>query len=1341
MELLTIHIPENAKTDLVFYVNGKKVVESEPDPEWTLLWYLRKKLHLTGTKYGCGEGGCGACTVMVSQYLKLEDRVKHIAVNACLTPVCAMHGLAVTTVEGIGSTQDRLHPVQERLAKAHGSQCGFCTPGIVMSMYALLRSKEKICYSDIDTALQGNLCRCTGYRPIIEAFKTFGEAWEINYVNAKGSSSCAMGDNCCRNKKAEENNKNELFRKSSFVPYDATQEPIFPPELKLNNSYSESYLMFKGENVIWIRPQNLEDLIVLKNKYPNSKIVIGNTEIGVEMKFKKIKYPILLCPTMIPEMYICDATKEELTIGAAVSLNEVNSFLNRQLKLDTSRGQVFEAIINILHWFAGNQVRNVASLIGNIVTASPISDLNPILMACSAVLNIYSLDKGHRKVVIDSDFFVSYRKTLLRDNDIVVSIEIPFTNNQHFFKAYKQSRRRNDDISIVTAAFSVKFIDKVISEIKICYGGMGPTTICAVNSCNLIKGCCWNKNMLNKVMDSLTHELKLDISVPGGMAIYRKSLCLSLFYKFYLHVLSDLTSATGDNLINSQLYGINDLHICEPKSSQYFDLKNDAIEISDCVGKPVPHISAMKQATGEAMYCDDIPHIEGELFLTLVLSTESHARIKSIDASKALSISGVEQFLSAVDIDAEFNKVGPLIKDEQIFSSNIVSSRSCVIGAVVAKSEMIARKAKDLVTVTYDPIQPTIVTLEDAIVHRSFFSGSPVSLKKGDLIEVFSNSFHIIEGHVRSGAQEHFYLETMSAYAVRKEDELEIICSSQNPAEIAQIVSRVLRIPNHKVVCKVKRLGGAFGGKETRAMMLAVPVAIAAYKLNKPVRGVLDRDEDMQTTGYRHPFLIKYKVAFDDDGKIFGAAIDIYCNGGFSMDLSSALVSRSIAHIDNCYNIPNVEVNAYICKTNLPSNTAFRGFGAPQVMFAAENMIRDIAANLDKTYEEIAILNMYREGDLTHYNQSLKYCTLSRCWNECIENSAYWRRKVEVDEFNKMNRWKKKGIAIVPTKYGISFQSDVLMQAGALLLVYNDGSVLLSIGGVEMGQGLFTKMIQVASRALDLDISKIHISEMSTDKVPNSSPTAASISSDLYGMAVIDACTILKERLESYKIKNPNGKWEDWVMAAYLDRVNLSATGYYSAPKIEYNDKTNSGNIYEYFTYGAGCSEVIIDCLTGDHQVLRSDIVMDLGESINPAIDIGQIEGAFMQGYGFFTMEEMLFLPTGEILSKGPGTYKIPGFSDIPKEFNVSLLKGAPNPRAVYSSKAVGEPPLFLAASVFFAIKEAIKSARIDAGVKPDFVLHAPATCERIRMACEDEFTEKVKPTISKEGQQWNVVA
>ncbi|XP_032515070.2 xanthine dehydrogenase-like [Danaus plexippus] len=1338
MDNIENHLPKERVTTLVFFVNGKKVIETEPDPEWTLLWYLRRKLQLTGTKYGCGEGGCGACTVMLSQYIKREDRVHHIAVNACLTPLCSIHGLAVTTVEGIGNAQDKLHPIQERIAKSHGSQCGFCTPGIVMSMYALLRNKNKIHYDDIEEALQGNLCRCTGYRPIVEGFKTFTEEWKV-----MSQKTCKMGNDCCRLKQNGQQSEegDVLFHESKFKPYNPTQEPIFPPELKLVEEYNKQFLFFKGNNCVWIRPQNLQQLLKLKKEFPYSKIVVGNTEIGVEVKCKKMIYPILLSPQLITEMQGIQITDTSITVGATVSLTKLQDFLQNMISKNRKDNmKVFEAIVQMLYWFAGSQVRNVASIVGNIITASPISDLNPILMASVSSLNVCNSEGNMQKVVIDEAFFKSYRKVALGDDAVVISLDIPFTEEWQFFKAYKQSRRRDDDISIVTGVFNV-IIDKaskIVKQAKLCYGGMGPTTVLAKKSSDIIIGSIWNKELLDKMFKSLNEEFKLDISVPGGMADYRKSLCLSLFFRFYNYVSNEIY-CNSNTIKKENLCAAEELPRMMPRSSQCFEIIKSNKNRVDGLGKPIPHASAEKQATGEAMYCDDIPTVDGELFLSLVLSSESHAKIIAIDFSNALKLSDVVAFLSASDLSSERNKMGPIFQDEEIFSSSIVTSRSCVIGAVVAKTESAAKKAKDLIKVTYEKLDPLIITIEDAIRCQSFFDGYPRKLSKGDTNKAFAEAQHIREGYVRSGPQEHFYLETISAFAIREEEELKIICTSQNPADIAHIAAETLGIPNHKVVAKVKRIGGGFGGKETRAAVLAIPVAIAAYKLKKPVRAVLDRDEDMQVTGYRHPYLIKYKVAFDDRGKILGASYDLYANAGNYMDISCSMMERALFHVDNCYFIPNIQINGYLCKTNTPSNTAFRGFGAPQAMMAAETMIRDIASALNKEYEEIISANLYAEGSLTHFNQRLTYCTLPRCWSECIERSDYWQRKQDIAEYNRNQRWKKRGISIVPTKYGISFQGDLLMQGGVLLLIYKDGSVLLTLGGIEMGQGLFTKMIQVASRSLEVDVSKIHISEMATDKVPNSSPTAASISSDIYGMAVINACNTINDRLKPIKAKNPEGRWEEWISHAYCQRISLSAAGFYSAPKIDYDREKNSGNLYEYFTYGVACSEVIIDCLTGDHRVLRTDIVMDVGESLNPAIDIGQIEGAFIQGYGYYTLEEMLFSPTGEVLTKGPGAYKIPGFSDIPKEFNVALLKGAPNARAVYSSKAIGEPPLFLAASVFFAIKEAVKSARIDAGVNPEFILDIPASCARIRMSCEDVITEQVKPTITSERQPWNV--
>lgn len=1335
---------------LVFYVNGVEVKESSVEPEWTLLYYLRNKLGLCGTKLGCAEGGCGACTVMISRFDRVTKKPIHYAANACLTPICAVHGLAVTTVEGIGSTKTKLHPVQERIAKAHGSQCGFCTPGIVMSMYALLRTMPKPHIGDLEVAFQGNLCRCTGYRAIIEGYKTFTEEWEkvqrLPQQNGNDQGTvCAMGDNCC--KRVFTSEPNELFDTKAFRPFDPTQEPIFPPKLQISPKHDEEYLIMKGKNITWYRPIDLNEILTLKKNFPNAKIIVGNTEVGVEMKFRNILYPVLINPTKVKEMCETIETEGYLQVGASVSLIEMEVKLREQIKNKSEfQTRIFTGIVDMLHWFAGKQIRNVAAVGGNIMTGSPISDLNPVFMAAGIKLNLCSLNNGYRSVPMDHNFFTSYRRNIVAPDEILVSISIPYSLENQFFVAYKQAKRRDDDIAIVNIALNV-FIGSDISvkEAHIAFGGLAPTTVLARKTCKKIIGRKWNLKILEMVYDSLNEEFPLSGDAPGGMILYRRSLTLSLFFKSFIFVLKLLSQNPLFNnkelekelKIPKEWDSVTEgFHYKMPCSSQYFQVAPEDQRSTDLIGRPVVHLSALKQATGEALYCDDVPKINGELYLAFVLSTQAHANILKIDSSKALEMEGVVAFFN--NKDAPNNKTGPIFHDEEVFLSKRVTSQGQVIGVIVAVDQLIAQRAAKSVKVEYEVLTP-IVSIEDAVLKKSFFPGFPIRMIRGNADKAFAEADHIVTGEARMGGQEHFYLETNACIAIPKEeDEIELICSTQHPAEIQKAVAELMHLSMNKVIVRAKRLGGGFGGKESRAAVVALPVSLAAYKLRKPVRCMLDRDEDMMMSGTRHPFLNKYKVAFNKDGKIQALEIEIYANGGYSMDLSRGVVERAMFHCENAYNIPNTKIIGYICKTNLPSNTAFRGFGGPQGMFAAENIIRDIADFLGRDPVQIAEINLYKEGDVTPYNQTLSYCTLERCWQQCLNKSNFTKRQEEIRRYNKEHRFKKRGIAILPTKFGIAFTVLFLNQGGSLVHVYHDGSVMIAHGGVEMGQGLHTKMIQVASRIFKVNPTKIHIPDTATDKVPNSSPTAASASSDLYGMAVLKACTEIMNRIQPIIDKDPEGTWEKWIKEAYLQRIGLSATGFYKTSDVGYCFETNSGVAFDYFTYGVSCSEVEIDCLTGDHQLLRTDIVMDLGESLNPAIDIGQVEGGFIQGYGLYTMEEMIYSPTGTLMSRGPGAYKIPGFADIPQEFNVSLLKGAPNPRAVYSSKAVGEPPLFLACSAFFAIKEAIKAAREDMNIKKILKLEAPATAARIRMACVDELTLKVGEGDGKPA--WNLV-
>ncbi|KAL5278948.1 XDH.2 family protein [Megaselia abdita] len=1317
--------------------DGCMIIEESPDPESTLLSYLREKLRLCGTKLGCGEGGCGACTVMVSKVERSTNTVKHIAVNACLTPVCAMHGCAVTTVEGIGSTRTKLHPVQERLAKAHGSQCGYCTPGIVMSMYALLRSMPEPSMKDMEVAFQGNLCRCTGYRPIIEGYKTFTKEF-----------ACGMGDKCCKvnGNKCGEDVEDTLFEKSEFAPYDASQEPIFPPEIKLSSELDSQFLAFKGERVVWFRPVHLNHLLEIKTKYPDAKIVVGNTEVGVEVKFKHLLYPVLVNSWQVEELNSIQETENGIWFGSSVSLVDVEKTLRNHIEQRPEHEtRFYKCAVEMLNYFAGKQIRNVASLGGNIMTGSPISDMNPILTAGGVELEVRSLKGGSRKVNMGKGFFTGYRKNVIQPNEVLVKILFPKTNPNTYMIAYKQAKRREDDIAIVNAAFYIKFKQSTgtIESIDMAFGGMAPTTVMAPNTSALLENKTWSKDIVEKVVDSLCKELPLSPGAPGGMIAYRRSLVLSLFFKAFLAIRNNLEKEgkVEQEITETEKSGADLFHSKIPKSSQLFEKVCSDQQLYDPVGRPKVHASAFKQACGEAQYCDDIPPMDGELYLGLVFSTKARAKILSVDTKEALSLPGVHAYFGGEDIGDHENLIGTVIHDEEIFAKKEVFFHGQTIGAIVADNQALAQRAARMVKVQYEEIEPVIVSIEDSIKYKSYYDGYPKTFRKGNVEEAFKNSDHVYEASCRMAGQEHFYLETTAVVAVpRDSDELEVFCSTQNPTEVQKLIAHSLGITWNKVTCRAKRLGGGFGGKEARSTCVAIPASFAAYKLRRPVRISLDRDEDMMITGTRHPFYYTYKVGFNKDGKINALEVDLYCNAGWTMDLSFSVMERAMNHVDNCYKIENVKITGYVCKTHLPSNTAFRGFGGPQGMFVSEHYIRDVADITGIDYSKVMELNFYKQRDLTYYNQELTDMNIQRCWNECIAQSKFFEQRKEVEEFNKQHKWRKRGVAIVPTKFGVAFGAQFLNQGGALINIYQDGSVLLTHGGVEIGQGLYTKCIQVAAKALGIPMELIHISETSTDKVPNTSPTAASMGTDLNGGATYEACMKINQRLEPIKKAFPKETWQDWVRRAYFDRISLSATGYYKVSDLDYDEENNCGRKYDYFTNGVGVSLVEIDCLTGDHQVLKTDIVMDIGSSLNPAIDIGQIEGAFMQGYGLFTLEEMVYSPKGVMFSKGPGVYKLPGFADIPVEFNVSLLTGAPNPRAVYSSKAVGEPPLFLGVSTFFAIKEAISAARKDRGIKPTFSLHSPATSARIRMACEDEFTKLIDIPEPGTFTPWNIV-
>jgi len=764
---------------------------------------------------------------------------------------------------------------------------------------------------------------------------------------------------------------------------------------------------------------------------------------------------------------------------------------------------------------------------------------------------------------------------------------------------------------------------------------------------------------------------------------------------------------------------------------------NERLGIRGGVGVAEPHESAHLHVTGEALYVDDIPLPEGALHAAIGISERALARIRNLDLSDVRMAPGVVTVLTAADIPGE-NNHGPVVHDDPIFAEGIAEYAGQSLFAVVATSADAARKAVRLARIEYEDLEP-IVDVRSALENQSFVMPTR-TLTRGQPAAKIRAAPHRLNGCLSIGGQEHFYLEGQIGVAVPGEDRTMLVYSStQHTSEVQRLVAHCLGLSANDVVVQCRRMGGAFGGKETQPALIACIAALGAWKTGKPVKLRLDRDADMLITGKRHPFELSYEVGFDDEGRIRGIRLTMASNCGRSADLSEAVNVRAMFHGDNCYYLSDVEIVSHRCKTNQPSHTAFRGFGGPQGMMLIECVIDDIARHLGKDPLAVRRVNFYGEKsrNVTPYGMIVEDNIIEELVDELTKRADYHGRRAAIASFNASNKVLKRGIALTPVKFGIAFTSTHLNQAGALLHIYTDGSILLNHGGTEMGQGLHTKVAQVVAQELQVDLDRIRCSATDTSKVPNTSATAASSSSDLNGKAAQAAAQAIKQRLIEFaaaKYAVPTGdvtftggrvtvgkkatlSFDELIGHAYHARVPLSATGSYATPKIGYDVKTLTGRPFFYFCYGAAVSEVVIDSQTGESKLTRVDILHDVGESLNPAIDMGQVEGGFVQGVGWLTSEELWWDDKGRLMTHAPSTYKIPTAHDWPRTFNVDLIPWSRNREdSIYRSKAVGEPPLMLAMSVFYAIRDAIAAAA--GGGLPQ--LNAPATPERVLNAIED---------------------
>jgi xanthine dehydrogenase/oxidase len=767
---------------LRFYLNGTRVVIDDVDPEVTLLEYLRG-IGLTGTKLGCAEGGCGACTVVVSQFNPTTKKIYHASVNACLAPLVSVDGKHVITIEGIGNVK-RPHPAQERIAKGNGSQCGFCTPGIVMSLYALLRNNSNPSQHDVEEAFDGNLCRCTGYRPILDAAQTFSVEMSCGKAKANGGGGCCMENGkgsasggCCKGNGFKDDQPIKRFTPPGFIEYNPDTELIFPPALV---KHQFKPLAFGNKRKRWYRPVTLEQLLEIKSVYPSAKIIGGSSETQIEIKFKAMQYPVSVFVGDIPELRQFSFKDDHLEIGGNVVLTDLESIALKAVEhYGPERGQVFAAIHKQLRYFAGRQIRNVGTPAGNLATASPISDLNPVFVASNAILVAKSLDKETE--IPMSQFFKGYRVTALPQDAIIASIRIPVTSAKgEYFQAYKQSKRKDDDIAIVNAALRISLNDShVVESADLVYGGMAPTTIAAKKAnAYLVGKKLTDPSTLEGTMNALEHDFDLKFSVPGGMATYRKSLALGFFYRFYHDVLSKLE--VKETEVDKEVIPEIERMISTGKE----DRDATVAYQQNILGKANPHVAALKQSCGEAQYTDDIPVQKNELYGCLVLSTKARAKLISVDFSPAMELPGVVDFVDHNDMPSpQANYWGAPVADELFLAVDEVYTAGQPIGMILADSAAHAAAGARAVKIEYEEL-PAVFTMEEAIEQKSFYDHNRY-IKKGDTDEAFKKADYVFTGVSRMGGQEHFYLETQACVAVPKPEdgEMEVFASTQNPTE------------------------------------------------------------------------------------------------------------------------------------------------------------------------------------------------------------------------------------------------------------------------------------------------------------------------------------------------------------------------------------------------------------------------------------------------------------------------------------------------------------------------------------------------------------------------------
>ncbi|CAI0397415.1 unnamed protein product [Linum tenue] len=1334
-------------SSLVFAINSQRFeLRNLDDPSITLLQFLRSQTSFKSPKLSCGEGGCGACVVLLSKYDPELDKVEDFTVSSCLTLLCSLNGCSITTSEGLGNSKTGFHNIHKRFAGFHASQCGFCTPGMCMSFYGALVNAEKavddrlskLTAVEAEKAIASNLCRCTGYRPIADACKSF--AGDIDMEDLGINTFWKKGDSV----------QNKMSILPLYSPGDGVCD--FPEFLKGQGK--------GGSLSSWIAPGNVKELQSLMKGIDHGdetrvKLVVGNTGVGYYKEEKDGCVERYIDLRYVPELKIIKKDETGIKLGAAVTISTAIKALKKE------SDEIYQKIAAHMEKVATSFVRNSGSIGGNLVMAQrkhfP-SDIATILLAAGSYVEVLTAEINE-KLTLE----VFLERAPMGSKDVLVSIEVPKWKASQIgsrlaFDTYRASPRPlGNALAHLNAAFMAEISEtsegSVMSSCRLAFGAYGTKHAIRVkNAEEFLAG--------KKVTPAVVYEtiglVKSTVVSDEGASNpeYRSSLAVGFLFNFLSSFMADPFKGNASNgWLNGHSTAPDEDSEATQKSchdgksslllssgKQVFQASKENRPVGEAIGKT----GAALQASGEAVYVDDIPSPPNCLYGALVCSTKPLARVKDIGFKSNPLPDGVAALISYKDIPKDGENVGSktMFESESLFADELTRCAGERLAFVVADSQKHADSAANLVVVDYDTesLEPPILTVEEAVKRSSFFHTPPFLQPKpvGDITRGMAEAEHrLINAEMKLESQYYFYMETQTALAIPDEDNCMVVYSStQCPEYSCAAIAQCLGLPQHNVRVITRRVGGGFGGKAFKSLPVATACALAAHVLRRPVRTYVSRKTDMIMAGGRHPMKITYSVGFKSNGKITALKLDVLINAGISLDVSPIIPIHLVGALKK-YDFGALAFDIKLCKTNHSSKSAMRAPGEVQGSFIADSVMEQVASTLSLDVDSVKTVNLHSHDSLKLFYDGIcgephEY-TLISIWDRVARSSSFNERREMVEKFNRCNLWSKRGISRVP----IVFEAGGMATPGKVSIL-SDGSIVVEVGGIELGQGLWTKVKQMAAFCLsstkceDSLLERVRVIQADSLSLIQGGITAGSTKSESSCEAIRLCCNLLVERLvplmEKLQKETGSVRWEMLISQAYMTSVNLSASSYY-VPDFATT---------RYLNYGAAVSEaslsrsrvlhtklVEVNLLTGETTILRSDLVYDCGQSLNPAVDMGQIEGAFVQGIGFFMLEEYKTNSEGLVTADSTWRYKVPTIDTIPKQFNVEILSSGHHQNRVLSSKASGEPPLLLASSVHCATRAAIKDARkqlhtwggLD-GSHAMFNLAAPATMPVVKELC-----------------------